>query len=107
MNGCINHRFITFTRVKVVNEGGGIGDGGEGGWCCFGSIGVGGFIGGGCDWECGGVPSDDGFGGVATEVEGKHLTVEVFADRYFFVSAFGVGYWEAVCYFDLFVVLCE
>jgi hypothetical protein len=50
--------------------------------------------------EGGGVPSDDGFVAVGAEVEGEHLTVEVFADGDFFVS-FGVWDCKAVCYFQL------
>lgn len=59
------------------------------------------LIGGG--GEGGGVPSDDVFVAIGTEVEGEHLAVEVFADEYFIVF-FGVGDSEAVGYFNLFCV---
>ena len=48
-----------------------------------------------------GIASNDGFSGVAAKVENEHLEVKVFADGYFFVSSFGMGHREAICYFHL------
>jgi hypothetical protein len=67
--------------------------------------GIGNTFGFSIDWvvlirEGGGIPSDDGFAFVGTEVEREHLTVKVFANGDF-VSAFGVGNGEAVGDFNL------